>query len=298
MTASNKSNLNLTPFYGAGLIVLVAVLTTISNGLTHSLPKTLSSSQILFFKSCIGFLLVVAWHRTTLKQLLTTQNLKWQFLKGFAGAAGNGFWIAAVQVLPLADSSALSLTSALMTTAGAYYFFSENPTRPLLWAIGVGFVGVLVILKPSSAIFNVYSLYPLLSAFAFTASSLIIKKVAVKDSSQTTLCYLLFFMALCSFLPAIYYWQPVEMNAVLRLAGIAVLYLLGQLALIEAYTYTQAAFLAPFKFARFPLAIASGWLFFGEHFSWSTLAGGGLIIASYFYLGAVTHRLRKVKPLN
>jgi drug/metabolite transporter (DMT)-like permease len=35
-------------------------------------------------------------------------------------------------------------------------------------------------------------------------------------------------------------------------------------------------------FARFPLAILSGWLFFHEHFSWSTLAGGGLIIASYF----------------
>ncbi len=293
MITFKKPTLRLNPFYGAGLIVLVALLTTISNGLTHSLPKTLSSSQILFFKSGIGFLLVVAWYQANLKRLLSTENLKWQFLKGFAGAAGNGFWIAAVQVLPLADSSALSLTSALMTTAGAYYFFSENPTRPLLWAIGVGFLGVLVILKPSSSIFNFYSLYPLLSALAFSASSLIIKKVAVKDSSQTTLCYLLLFMALCSFLPAVYYWQPVEVGTVLRLVGIAVLYLLGQFALIEAYTYTQAAFLAPFKFARFPLAILSGWLFFHEHFSWSTLAGGGLIIASYFYLGAAKTKERK-----
>ena len=285
----NKRN----PFYGAGLIVLVALLTTVSNSLTHSLPKILPSSQILFFKAGIGFLLVIAWHQAALKQLLSTKNLKWQLLKGFAGAAGNGFWIAAVQVLPLADSSALSLTSALMTTAGAYYFFSENPTRPLLYAIGVGFIGVLIILRPTSAIFNFYSLYPLLSALAFSASVLIIKKVAVKDSSQTTLCYLLLFMALFSFLPALYYWQPVEVSTVLRLVGIAVLYLLGQLALIEAYTHTQAAFLAPFKFARFPLAIASGWLFFHEHFSWSTLAGGGLIIASYFYLGAITRYLKK-----
>lgn len=295
MTSFKKPLFNrFNPFYGAGLIVLVALLTTVSNSLTHSLPKTVSSTQILFFKSSIGFLLVLAWYRTRLKRVLSTKNMTWQFLKGLAGAAGNGFWIAAVQVLPLADSSALSLTSALMTTAGAYYFFSENPTRPLLWAIGIGFLGVLVILKPSSSIFNVYSLYPLLSALAFSASSLIVKKVAVKDSSQTTLCYLLLFMALLSFLPALYYWHPVAACTMLKLVGISVLYLLSQLALIEAYTYTQAAFLAPFKFSRFPLAILSGWLFFHEHFSWSTLAGGGLIIASYFYLGASKIKEQKV----
>jgi drug/metabolite transporter (DMT)-like permease len=287
MTVSkNDSLLNSSPFYGAALIVLIAVIANIGNSLTHSLPKNLSSSQILFFKSSLGFIFVVIWFKGNLPKLLTTSYFRWQFFKGLTGAIGGWFWIAAVQVLPLADSSALSLTSALMTTVGAYYFFSEKPTKPLLSALAVGFTGVILILKPSRAVLQVYSFYPLLSALAFSTSSLIIKKVSLKDSSRTTLCYLLLFMALFSGGPAFYYWQPIEIGTLLKLSGIACLYTLSQLALIEAYTYTQAAFLAPFKFSRFPIAIIFGWLFFGEQFSWSTLMGGSLIIASYFYLAA------------
>jgi S-adenosylmethionine uptake transporter len=64
------------------------------------------------------------------------------------------------------------------------------------------------------------------------------------------------------------------------------------LALIEAYTYTKAAVLAPFKFARFPLAIASGILFFGEYPDQTTLIGGVFIILSYIYLTRVIHKER------
>ncbi len=287
MTVSKDNNaLKTSPFYGAALIVMIAVITNIGNSLTHSLPKALSSSQILFFKSSLGLLFVIVWFKGDLRKLLTTSYFRWQFFKGLAGAAGNWFWIAAVQVLPLANSSALSLTSALMTTVGAYYFFSEKPTKPLLWALAVGFIGVILILKPSRAILHIYSFYPLLSALAFSASSLIIKKVSLKDSSPTTLCYLLLFMTLLSSGPAFYYWQPIGMLVFLKLSGVSFLYTLSQLALIEAYTYTQAAFLAPFKFSRFPIAILFGWLFFGEHFSWTTVMGGSLIVASYFYLAA------------
>lgn len=280
-------------------MVLGAILTSINNSLTHSLPKILPSSQILFFKSIIGLMLICLWQKGALKQLLLTQYLKWHFLKGFSGAIGNAFWIAAVQILPLAESSALSLTSALMTTAGAYCFFSENPTRQLMIAIIIGFIGVLLILKPTTAIFSVYSVYPLLSALAFSASSLIVKKVSLRDSSRTTLAYLLLFMTLWSSIPAFYFFQSMSCLTVIKLCGIGLLYAMSQIALIEAYTYTQAGFLAPFKFARFPLAIFSGWLFFNEHFSWLTLIGGGIIIASYCYLGSTLNfQKNKNKPPN
>lgn len=272
------------PLYGATLIVGIAVISSLTNSLTHSLPVDFPASQVLFFKAGIGFAFVSLWFGGNLRRLLTTKHLRWHFLKGATGAAGNGLWIAAVQVLPLADSSALSLTSALITTVGAYYFFNEVPKKSIIGSIAVGFLGVLFILKPSMGIFQFYSVYPLLSALAFSVSSLIVKKVSLTDPSETTLCYLLLFMALFSVIPALYFWHPITLSMALKLMGIAALYAVGQLALIEAYTYTQAAFLAPFKFSRFPLAIASGWLFFGERFSWSTLLGGAIIIASYFYL--------------
>ncbi len=275
---------NKSPLYGAALIVLIALLTSISNSLTHSLPSHLPSSQILFLKSLIGFVLVALLFKGDFKRLFTTHHFRWQFFKGAAGAVGNGLWIAAVQVLPLGDSSALSLTSALMTTLGAYYFFSEVPKKPTLIALALGFFGVLLILKPTHAVFQVYSFYPLFSALAFSISSLIVKKVSITDRSETTLSYLLLWMAVLSLVPAVHQWQPLSGFHFLKLIGIALLYAGGQLALIEAYTYTQAAFLPPCKLSRCPLAIAAGWLFFNEPFSWSTFIGGTIIIFSYFYL--------------
>jgi len=279
----NKIAAKLGPFYGIGLLIAAALSTAACSNITHGLPKHLHSSQILFVKSGIGFLMAMLWFLKD-KSILRTQSLRWQATKGFSGVIGNFFWISSLQFLPLADSSALSLTSAILTTAGAYYFFAEKPGRQALLAILIGFLGVLCVLKPSSSIFSLYSIYPLLSAVAFSASSLITKRTAITDKSMTTLVYLLLFMALFSLPFALYNWQGVSTHIMMKLAMIAFFYLVSQLALIEAYTYTKAAILAPFKFARFPLAIGSGILFFGETPDVYTLIGGVIIILSYVYL--------------
>ncbi|MCX7338321.1 MAG: DMT family transporter [Alphaproteobacteria bacterium] len=288
MNTTNNRNL-----YGALLIVLVAVFAAASNSLTHSLPKNFPTTQALFLKAGIGLLFVSVFYSRKLTAVTQTKFLPWQIFKGITGALGNWFLIASVQLLPLADSSALSLTSALMTTLGAYCFFGEKLTRPILYSLGIGFAGVLIILRPSSGVFTVYALYPLLSALAFSASSLIIKKVSIRDSSATTLFYLLFFMTLFSAGPAFWNWYEISSLALfLKLAGISALYVLGQFALIEAYTHAAASFIAPFKFSRFPLAVVSGFLFFEEQAAWTTLIGASMIIGSYIYLIKTNKKLK------
>jgi drug/metabolite transporter (DMT)-like permease len=270
--------------YGAFLIASVALITTLSNSLTHSLPCDFPSQQVLFLKAGLGVFLLSVFRIKDFPKILYTNFLPWHALKGIAGALGNWFWIAAMINLPMADSSALSLTSALLTTLGAAYFFNEHLNKWVISSISIGFIGVLLILHPTSSLFTWYSVYPLLSALAFSTSSLIIKKVSLKDHSFTTLFYLLFFMTIYSAVPSLWSWQVLTGTILIKLFAIAVLYLLGQLALIEAYTYAAAGFIAPFKFVRFPLAIVSGLLFFGEQASFYTLLGGCLIITSYYFV--------------
>jgi drug/metabolite transporter (DMT)-like permease len=268
--------------YGACLVVLVAIITTLSNTLTHLLRKDFPTEEVLFFKVGVGLCLIVAFHLRNLKKLSSTQMLRWHALKGFAGAVGNWFWIASIQVLPLADATALSLTSAFLTTLGATYFFSEQVNRWVFLAVTIGFVGVFLILCPSAKIFSFYASFPLLSAFALSTSSLIIKKVSLTDSSNTTVFYLMLFMTLFSIGSIYWRWQTPQTEEFLMLITIGALYVVGQFALIEAYTHATAGFIAPFKFTRFPLAILSGFLFFGEQMSLRTLVGGALIIVSYY----------------
>jgi drug/metabolite transporter (DMT)-like permease len=278
MTKITKGNV-----YGGLLIASQAVFGAASNALVHSLPH-FSCWQLLFVKSAIGFFIICLIRIRHLPDIIKTQHVKLQTLKGLAGWIGNVLFIVALQKLPLADTSALSLTSAILTTIGGALFFKESITRPIFIAIGLCVCGVILILKPTSAVFSFYALFPILSAAAFSFSSLSIKKISLDDRSDTTLFYLLLFMALFSAVPAFLNWEAFSWADFSKLTLVSLMYIATQIALIEAYTYAVAGFLGPFKFARFPLAILTGWFIFAEPVSYTTLLGGLLIIASYYFI--------------
>lgn len=274
--------------YGALLIVLVGIIATLTNSLTHSLEPLgdvkIPALQILFMKSGVGLLVLIAIYRQRIAVLAHTTIFRWQALRGICAAMGSWAWILSLQHLSLATSSALSLTSALLTSIGGVLFFREKVGLQLAGCILLGFAGVLIVLQPTSDIFTLYALLPLLSAMAFSASSLLIKVLCQADRSETTLLYMLFFMTIISLPFAMYHWQPVTHIQVLKMVAIGALYAFTQLMLIEAYTHAMASFIAPFKYMRFPLNLSAEILFFARWPKFHEIWGGILIAASSLYL--------------
>lgn len=270
--------------YGALLIVLSGGLAAISNALTHSLPSSFSSWEILFFKSTIGCVALFVFFVRKEQSLLRTSIFRFHFLKGILSTIGNVCWLIALLHLSLAQSSALSLTSALFTSIGGWVIFKEDFPWQLWLALIIGGLGVYLIIDVPNCAFNWYTLFPLLSALCFSASSLMVKRLAKSDSSYTTLFYLLFFMSLFSLVPMLWEWVTPSMWDIVKLGGIGVIYFIAQLFLIEAYTVAAATFIAPFKFSRFPLNILAGIFFFFEWPHLLTLAGGILIMGAYYAL--------------
>lgn len=274
--------------YGALLIVSIGAVSALMNSLTHSLDPAgsakLPALQILFMKSGIGLLTLLVLFRQRMAGFIYTTTFSWHMTKGICGMLGAWASILALQHISIATYSALSLTSALLTSLGAMVFFHERVRWQVWGCILMGFGGVLVVLQPSSDFFSLYALLPLLSATAWSGSSLIIKVLCVNNKSETILLYLLFFMTILSMPFAIYQWQPITALQALKMVGIGVLYTLTQLMLIEAYTHAQAAFIAPFKYTRFPLNIGAEILFFSRWPKGNELWGGVLIAASSLYL--------------
>lgn len=280
--------------YGALLIVLSGGLAAISNALTHSLPSSFSSWEILFFKSTIGCVALLLLFLSKRRLLLCTSIFRFHFLKGILSTIGNVCWLIALLHLSLAQSSALSLTSALFTSIGGWIIFKEEFPWQLWLALAVGALGVYMIIDISNCAFNWYTVFPLLSALCFSASSLMVKKLAKSDSSYTTLFYLLFFMSLFSFLPMLWEWVTPNMWDIIKLLSIGGLYFITQLFLIEAYSVAAATFIAPFKFARFPLNILAGIFFFFEWPHLMTLIGGILIMGAYYALIRYDRRQKRM----
>ena len=265
---------------GAFFILLSALLVSTTHTLVHGLKTPISAGQLLFLKAGIGFLLCIPWLIRHWPSIARTPNKRWHAKKAIIGAIGNAFLIMALQKLPLADVTTLSLTSAILTTLGAALFFKEALRPSTIGALLLGGVGVCVVLKPSMTVFSGDALLPLMSAVCYTASSLFVKKVSLIDSTEVSLTYLLGGMTLLSAPFAYFTWVPINAWDCVAIAVIACLYCVIQWLLIYSYAHANAAFLAPFKFARFPLACVFGFIWFGEIPSWYVIGGGVLIFAS------------------
>jgi drug/metabolite transporter (DMT)-like permease len=270
--------------YGALLVVLGGLISALSNSLVHGLSVPLPTFQMVFFKTVTSLCLLILYYRKRLKKVMQTKILKIHALKGLFGAIGNFFWFGALIYLPLAQSSSLSLTSALFTSLGGWILFKESFRWPILVSLLLGFLGISFILNPYKGGIHFYAFLPLLSAFFFSASSLTVKVIAQKDSSETTLFYLMLFMCLFSLGPSLLNWRAPSFDDLGRLMIVGGLYTALQLFLIEAYTYAEASYIAPFKFSRFPLNILAGFLLFFEIPQAFTLLGGGLILLSNIML--------------
>ncbi len=258
----------------------------------HSMGHRLPAIEILFFKSFIAFFSLLIIFRPPLKIVFKAKALKGQILRGFLATMGGLAWITSLLYLPLAECSALSLTSTLFTTLGGILFFKEKSRLTLWICLALGFVGIFIILQPTERIFSFYAFLPLISALAFAGSSLLIKPLGIKDTLTTTFLYSMGLMTLFSFIPMSLEWVMPTVSEWFKLILIGLTYMVTQRCLGSAYMYGAASFIAPFKFARFPLSTLVGFLFFMEMPSISILSGGGLIVCSCLYLIWIEKRIQ------
>jgi drug/metabolite transporter (DMT)-like permease len=274
---------------GALLVTLTALLVSLSNSLVHSLTASIPTSQLLFLKAGIGFMLCFPWLSRHWIAICKTPNKHWHLQKIIIGAIGNACWLKSLQELPLADATTLSLASALLTALGAALFFGERLRLMTLIALILGGIGVVLTLTPSLSIFSWLAMLPLISAACYSASSLFVKKISIVDTTYVTLFYLLGGMTLLSAPFAFISWVPLPLIDLIKIIIIGGLYCLIQWALIYAYAHANAGYLAPFKFIRFPLAMLIGSFWFGEMVSFHVIIGGILILGACLLIQYTRH---------
>ena len=283
--------------YGSLLIIASGLLAALSNSFIHGMSVKLSVFELVFLKTAVGLMVLSIVYMRSITIITKTRILKFHLIKSIFGVLGNFFWIGALLYLPLAQSASLSLTSALFTSLGGWLLYKERFRWPVFLSLVIGFVGVLIILNPLNTQIDhlIYIVFPLISAMLFSGSSLIIKTISKSDSSLTTLFYLMLFMCLFSAPLALWYWQWPELSDTLRIVLVGLFYILTQMALIEAYTKAETSFIAPFKFARFPLNIFAGMVFFMEIPIFETLFGALLILVSNLLLIRFDRPIKKAK---
>jgi drug/metabolite transporter (DMT)-like permease len=201
----------------------------------------------------------------------------------------------AAAVMPLAELTALAFTKPLFASIGAALILHEI-VRARRWsAIAIGFVGVLIVLRPGAEAFSPYAGLVLLSALASAAVALMVKQMTRGDGATTIVLYQSLFLTVLSLPPALLFWQTPSLSNLLLVALIGALGTITWLCFTRAFALADASAVMPLEFLKLPFTALLAFLLFAQVPSIWTWLGGALIFASTIYVSHREARIARVR---
>lgn len=239
----------------------------------------LSNETIVFFRSAAGLvaILPLALHRGL--PALRTEHLGLHAVRGLAGLAAMYCFFFAIAHLPLAEAVLFNYATPLFVPFIAFVWLRERFAARLWVFIGVGFVGIALILKPTPATFNPVSLIGL-SAGLFAAFAMVtIRRLTRTEPSFRIVFYFGVVATIVSAVPLAWAWRtpPTTLWAVLMAMG--VLGTGAQLLLTRAYALAPAAMVGPFTYTTVVFAALFGAVLWQEQLDIMAVLGIGLVCA-------------------
>ena len=229
----------------------------------------------------------IGWHRGG-RSFWRTQHLRIQVLRSLCLVSATACFFGGLRFLPLAEGSAISFLAPVFAVLLSGPVLGEKPTRARWLAAFGGFAGILILLRPGSAVFHPAAVLLLGAAISNALYQLLTRRLP-RDAPYTTLFYTatvgtVFLTAALPFF---------EMNTTVTWREGLIMLVLGLLAgvghwmFITAYTIAPAALVAPFTYVQMIWATLYGWFIFGHLPDFLSAVGMGVIVASG--VGLVVH---------
>jgi drug/metabolite transporter (DMT)-like permease len=249
-------------------------------------------AEILTIRQLIIVALLSPLFVRTGPSLFQTKHLGLQIQRGLLGLGAMLTTFTAMIHIPLAETTAIGFSQSLFVTIGAVIFLGETVGWRHWTAIGAGFVGVLVMLKPSGDNLNLYGLLVVLGAILGAGLTITVRRLAERERTATIMAYQAVILLAALGLPTILWWTPPTAEEWLLLLMIGSVGAVGQWLMTKAYQMGDAAALAPLDFFRLITSTIVGYLVFSERLSASTAIGSIIVVAAVIYV--VQHNGRRL----
>lgn len=212
---------------------------------------------------------------------------KLNFVKGFIDFISIPLWIVAMAHLKIGEVVSISYTTPLFSAFLAVLFLKEKLNRHKIIVMILGIIGVLVILQPTSSIFNPYSLLVLASCFLWGGTVIFTKKLTKFQHPFVIVFYSNLFALLISLPIIINRWVWVDLQTTMILVGVAIMAIGANTLVAKAYKLTEVTNVIPFDYNRLLFSTALGFIIFGEVIDFHTYVGGAIIFAATVYLAFI-----------
>lgn len=252
----------------------------------RELTGEMHAFQMLFIRSGLGVLILLplitrsrrgGWHQ------IRGRFLAGHSLRNVIHFTGQVLWIIGIGLLPLATVSAIEFTSPLWGGLLAVLFLGERLNRGRAIAFVLGFVGILVIVRPGLIEVSDGILIMLGCAFFFGATGAVTKWLTRQETALAIIFYMVAMQAVFGAVASVFVWQPLHIEQAPWLLLMAVTGLSAHFCLTSALAEADATFIMPLEFLRLPVLAVVGFLLYAEPFELKILLGA-LIIFSGNYI--------------
>jgi drug/metabolite transporter (DMT)-like permease len=256
----------------------------------RELLATMGTFEILFFRTGVAFLIVLAMAARFGTATLGTRRFGVHLWRNLCHFGGQAAWVYSIGALPLATVFAIEFTMPIWVAVLAALFLGErlNQARAVMLALGI--VGVLVILRPGFGFFQPAAIIMLLGSLAFAGNMIGTKRLSATDSPLAVLFWMSVIqtpICLVAALPAWVTpgWPDLPWILAMGFGSFAAHY-----CLTRAMRLADATVVVPVDFFRLPLIAVLGAAVYGEAFDPFTLLGAALMFAGTYYSLSREHR--------
>ncbi len=218
--------------------------------------------------------------------MLRTRRPGTQILRSVLLMTSNLSFFFAIVSIPIAKAASISLTAPLVVALLAWPMLGERTTVGRLVALGVGFLGVVIVIRPGTEVFQWASLFVVASATCYALYQILTRRIAGTDSPETSAIYssIIGAFGLIVVLPFVCQ-TPHSLRDILYFCSLGVLGALGHYCVARAMHYAPANVVSPFQYMQLLGSVAVGYLFFGDFPDLLGWVGAAIIIAAGLYIG-------------
>ena len=260
------------------------------NVMLRHVAADLPPVETMFFRNLFGFIILLPLLLRN-PSVLRTRQLGMNALRGLTHLGGMVAWVYALTLIPLATAAALVFSTPVFVAIGAVLFFGERPGGQRWVAIGLGFVGVLIIMQPGVEAISLGALVVLGASVFQGAAKMMVKLIVRTDSTMSAVFHLNLQMALFGLVPTIIFWRTPTLAHLGWFALMAAVGTVAHYALTRAIEHADFTALQPFEFVQLAWAALLGYAFFAEIPANHVLLGGAVIIAATSWM--VHHEARR-----
>ncbi|MEK9965888.1 MAG: DMT family transporter [Rhodospirillaceae bacterium] len=259
----------------------------------RELSGEIHSFQMMLFRSISSLVILAPFIVTMGAAIWRTDSLKLQFGRNTVHFAAQLGWITGIALLPLAEVFAIEFTAPIWSTVLAVLFLGERLNRGRIVAVILGFLGILVILRPGIAVIDDGAFAVLAAAIGFAMTITFTKYMTRTDRVITILVYMSVIQLPMGLALSAFVWITPDWLQLFWLFIVGATGLSAHFCTAKALSIADQTIVVPMDFMRLPLIIAVGFLLYSEAVEIAVLIGALMIFAGNYYSIRLEQRRRR-----